>query len=67
MNYYSINARAFQDMVVLFLQQLGKESDANLRNLRWRLDFNDIYRMKESSLVITKRPKQSKPSAETRK
>jgi len=49
----------FQDMVVMFLQQLEKENDSNLRNLRWRLDFNENYRMKESSFKITKRSQKS--------
>ncbi|CAK8695080.1 unnamed protein product [Clavelina lepadiformis] len=42
-------ACAYQDMVVKFLRQLGKESDANLRNLSWRLDFNEHYCSKDSA------------------
>uniref|UniRef100_H2ZAA7 Uncharacterized protein n=1 Tax=Ciona savignyi TaxID=51511 RepID=H2ZAA7_CIOSA len=44
-------ACAYQDMVVMFLRQLRKENDANLRNLSWRLDFNEHYRAKDSTLI----------------
>ena len=39
-----ICATTYQDMVVQFLVQLSKETDTNLRNLSWRLDFNEHYR-----------------------
>nr|XP_002131421.1 gamma-tubulin complex component 3 homolog [Ciona intestinalis] len=48
-------ACAYQDMVVMFLRQLRQENDANLRNLSWRLDFNEHYRSKDVSAKSTKK------------
>lgn len=48
-------ANAFQDMVIKFLAELTQADDDNLRNLSWRLDFNESYRQRAAATRYRKK------------